>query len=110
MCIRDSRSWAKTFFLESAAGMAEAPDNVRPKDSTMTAMVDAVPMVMQWPTLLLMQLSAYSQSSCVIFPVFISSSNFHTWVPEPMAVSYTHLDVYKRQPQRETLSILSLFL
>src|SRR4029078_6621153 len=32
----------------------------------------------------LMQLSANSQSSCVIFPVFISSSNFHTWVPDPI--------------------------
>src|SRR6187551_2178989 len=31
-----------------------------------------------------MQLSANSQSSCVIFPVFISSSNFQTCVPDPM--------------------------
>src|SRR5678815_6064924 len=32
----------------------------------------------------LIQLSANSQSSCVIFPVFISSSNFHTCVPLPI--------------------------
>src|SRR5574339_773730 len=32
----------------------------------------------------LIQLSANSQSSCVIFPVFISSSNFQTCVPLPI--------------------------
>src|SRR5215203_933247 len=34
----------------------------------------------------LIQLSANSQSSCVIFPVFISSSNFQTCVPDPMVL------------------------
>src|SRR5260221_8228422 len=34
----------------------------------------------------LIQLSANSQSCCVILPVFISSSNFHTWVPEPISI------------------------
>ena len=39
------------------------------------AIVDAVPIVMQWPILRLIQLSANSHSSWVIFPVFMSSSN-----------------------------------
>src|SRR6185436_10145067 len=73
-----------TFFLESAAGIAAAPDKVKPSDSTMQAIVDAVPIVMQWPMLRLIQLSANSQSCCVIFPLFMSSSNFHTWVPLPI--------------------------
>src|SRR5688572_9921601 len=75
---------ANTFFLESAAGIATAPDKVSPNDSTMQAMVLAVPIVMQWPMLRLIQLSANSHSSCVIFPVFMSSSNFHTCVPDPI--------------------------
>jgi hypothetical protein len=65
--------------------MAEAPDKHIPSDSTITAMVDAVPMVMQWPWLRDMQLSAYSYSSWVILPVFRSSVNFHTEVPEPIS-------------------------
>src|SRR5690349_22055663 len=64
--------------------MAAAPLNVNPNASTIQAIVDAVPIVIQWPILLLIQLSANSQSSCVIFPVFISSSNFHTCVPLPI--------------------------
>ena len=77
-------SCAITFFLESAAGIADAPDKVSPSDSTIQAIVLAVPIVIQCPMLLLMQLSATSQSSWVILPVFISSSNFHTCVPEPI--------------------------
>ncbi len=77
-------SCAITFLRLSAAGIAAAPLRVSPRLSTITAMVLAVPMVMQWPILRLMQLSANSHSSWVILPVFMSSSNFHTCVPLPM--------------------------
>src|SRR5258706_15710896 len=57
---------AITLFLESAAGMAAPPDNVNPKDSTIQALRLAVPKVIQFPILRLIQLSANSQSSYVI--------------------------------------------
>ena len=39
--------WASTFFLESTAGIAAAPGRVSPSDSTIQAMVLAVPIVIQ---------------------------------------------------------------
>src|SRR5271168_3111363 len=48
-------------------------------------MVDAVPMVMQWPAERDMQDSASLNSSSVILPAFTSSLNFQTDVPEPMS-------------------------
>ena len=49
----------------------------------MHAMVDAVPMVMQWPLERDMQPSASRSCSAVIRPAFRSFSSFQTWVPEP---------------------------
>ncbi len=49
----------------------------------MLAMVDAVPIVMQWPCERCMQLSASKKSSCDICPARTSSDIFHTSVPEP---------------------------
>jgi len=42
--VADMRWW-----LASAAGMAEAPGRVIPRASAIEVMVEAVPMVMQWP-------------------------------------------------------------
>ena len=36
-------------WLESAAGIEEAPVSVMPSASTAAVIVDAVPIVMQWP-------------------------------------------------------------
>ena len=41
-------------------------------------------MVMQWPTERDMQASASCRSAWVSSPVFCISSNFQTWVPEPI--------------------------
>ena len=51
----------------------------------MLAMVEAVPMVMQWPGLRDMEFSALRKSSMVMFPARTSSLNRHTSVPEPMS-------------------------
>jgi hypothetical protein len=64
--------------------MAALPGSERPSDSTMQAMVEAVPMVMQWPAERLMQLSASMNSCCVILPALTASLNRQTTVPEPI--------------------------
>jgi hypothetical protein len=56
-----------------------------PSASTIDAIVDAVPIVMQWPAERDMQDSASIMSPSVISPVFSISVNFHTCVPEPMS-------------------------
>src|SRR5205085_11191000 len=50
----------------------------------MEAMVDAVPITMQWPCERCMQLSASWNSSCVICPARSCSESDHVLVPEPM--------------------------
>ena len=45
--MRLPESCANTLRRESAAGMAALPGNVRPKDSTIHAIVEAVPMTAQ---------------------------------------------------------------
>ena len=78
-------SWASTPRRESTAGIAAFPGSDSPSDSTMQAIVEAVPMVMQWPAERLMQLSASRNSCSVILPAFTASLNRQTTVPEPMA-------------------------
>ncbi len=56
-----------------------------PSASAMLAMVEAVPMVMQWPWLRDWPASASKKSSQVFWPPRTSSENFHTIVPEPMS-------------------------
>ena len=51
--------------------------------STMEAIVEAVPMVMQCPWERCMQLSASWNSSCVIWPARSSSERDHVFVPDP---------------------------
>jgi hypothetical protein len=57
-----------------------------PMASTIAAMVEAVPMVMQVPGERLMPLSADMNSGRVISPARTASENFHTSVPEPMSL------------------------
>src|ERR671925_1607720 len=54
-----------------------------PSDSTMLAMVEAVPMVMQWPGERDMPDSALMKSASVISPAFTASLNCQTEVPDP---------------------------
>ena len=49
----------------------------------MLAMVEAVPMVMQWPGDRALPASAFMNSSIVISPALTMASNFQTSVPEP---------------------------
>src|SRR5208283_5640775 len=51
----------------------------------MHAMVEAVPIVMQWPAERDMQASASIKSCCLIVPAFTSSLKRHIAVPEPMS-------------------------
>jgi hypothetical protein len=55
-----------------------------PSDSTIEAIVEAVPIVMQWPRERFMHDSASVNSSCVIEPARTSSDICHTPVPEPI--------------------------
>ena len=72
-------SWRR----ESAPGQAAEPGSCMPRVSARQAIVEAVPMVMQWPQDLAMPLSAITHSAWVIRPAASSASNFQTWVPEP---------------------------
>ena len=68
---------------ESAAGIEEAPGSVRPSASTLAAIVDAVPIVMQVPKERAMpsSISRHAQSSRR--PARFSSQYFHASVPDP---------------------------
>ena len=67
--------WAVRLRRESTAGMAAAPERVRPSDSTIHAIVDAVPMVMQCPSLREIEPSASRYSAADMLPARISSVN-----------------------------------
>ena len=54
-----------------------------PSDSTIEAIVDAVPIVMQWPRERFMHDSASMNSCWLIVPARTSSDICHTPVPEP---------------------------
>ncbi len=47
--IREPDRWASTFLRASAAGMAALWGSDKPSDSTITAMVEAVPITAQCP-------------------------------------------------------------
>ena len=65
--------WANTFLLESAAGIAAFSGRVSPSDSTIQAMVEAVPITAQWPWLRHIQASAVMNSSWLISPRRLAS-------------------------------------
>src|SRR5262245_47741080 len=56
-----------------------------PRASTMDAIVEAVPIVIQWPAERLIQLSASKKSHIGIAPLRTSSLYFQTAVPEPIS-------------------------
>ena len=76
--------WARFLRRTSEAGMAAPAGKVSPRVSTMQAMVEAVPMVMQWPSLRVMQPSASRNSSSLMVPARNSVWKRWTSVPEPM--------------------------
>ena len=83
--MRRPARWAITKRLASTAGIAAEPGNCIPSASAMQAIVDAVPIVMQWPLLRFMQPSASEKSASDIRPAIRSCSKRHTSVPEPMS-------------------------
>jgi hypothetical protein len=81
--IRCPEAWAIRKRPASTAGTAALPGRLMPRASTMQAIVDAVPIVMQCPCERLMQLSASEKSSSLKRPARNSSERRHTAVPEP---------------------------
>jgi hypothetical protein len=82
---------------ESAAGMAALPGRVMPRASAMEAIVDAVPITMQWPDDRDMHDSASQNSSSVIFPARLSAHSRQPSVPEPSS-SVRHLPLSMGPP------------
>ena len=74
---------ASTLRRPSTAGNAALPGRPTPSASTMHAIVLAVPIVMQWPWLRCMQLSASRKSASLSVPARTCSLMLHTPVPEP---------------------------
>ena len=66
-------SSASCFRRESTAGIAAPPGSVIPRPSVMQAIVDAVPIVMQWPLLREIEPSISRHSSSVMRPARNSS-------------------------------------
>src|ERR1700678_3511286 len=65
--------------------MAAFCGSARPRASTMQAIVEAVPMVIQWPADRDMQASALIKSSELNVPALNSSSKRQTPVPDPIS-------------------------
>ena len=78
-------SRASTLRRESTAGIAALVGSAMPSASTIDAIVDAVPIVMQWPAERDMHDSTSAMSDSCISPVFSIAVNFQTCVPEPMS-------------------------
>src|SRR5258708_6661669 len=76
--------WARTPRLESTAGIAALRGRATPSASTIDAIVEAVPIVIQWPALRDMQASASENSHIVICPARTASENCQTLVPDPI--------------------------
>jgi hypothetical protein len=70
-------------WLESAAGIEEAPGRVIPRASDAEVMVEAVPMVIQWPGERAMPFSISSHSRSPIVPARFSSQYLQTSLPLP---------------------------
>ncbi len=68
---------------ESAAGIDAEPGSARPSASAAEVMVDAVPIVMQWPGERAMPSSISSQSFSVIVPARSSAQYLRESLPEP---------------------------
>ncbi len=68
---------------ESGAGMEAAPGSVSPRASAALVIVEAVPIVMQWPGDRAMPLSTSCQSSSVMLPARSSAQYFQLSLPLP---------------------------
>ena len=67
----------------SLAGMEDAPGKVRPSVSAIAVMVEAVPIVMQWPCDRAIPSSTSRHCSSVRLPARFSAQNFHVSEPLP---------------------------
>jgi hypothetical protein len=94
-------SSASTNRRESGAGMAALPGKVMPRVSAIEAMVDAVPITMQWPLERDMQDSASQSSSSVRRSARRSAHNRQASVPEPSS-SARHLPLSIGPPVTRT--------
>src|SRR5216684_4906463 len=70
-------------WLESTAGIDDAPGSARPSASAIAIMVAAVPITMQVPKLRAMPPSISAQSFSVMLPARFSSQYFQASEPEP---------------------------
>src|SRR5882672_7490198 len=68
---------------ESAAGIDAEPGSARPSASAAEVMVDAVPIVMQWPGERAIPSSISSHCSSLTLPARFSAQYFHTSEPLP---------------------------
>ena len=82
---RPPAAWAASSSRLSAAGVPASPGIVVPSDSAITAIVDAVPIVLQWPRLRIIEDSDRRKSSRESVPARTSSDSFQTSVPQPSA-------------------------
>ena len=83
---RQSGTRANRSRRASTAGQAALPGRVIPSASTILAIVEAVPIVMQWPGERDIACSAALNSVIVISPARTASENFQTSVPDPIAL------------------------
>ena len=75
-------------WLTSSAGMEDVPGSVMPITSAMAVMVEAVPIVMQWPWLRAMPPSMADHSASEMLPARRSSQNFQASLPEPSTLPF----------------------
>ena len=75
--------WAASSSRLSAAGVPATPGTTVPNASATSAIVDAVPMVLQWPRLRIIADSERVNSSAERVPARTSSHNRQTSVPQP---------------------------
>ena len=78
--------WARSSRRLSGAGMPATPGRVMPSASATQAIVEAVPIVLQWPRLRIIEDSASRNRSWDSVPARTSSLSRHTSVPQPSGV------------------------
>ena len=81
--IRRPESWLAFSKRLSAAGVPAKPGKVIPSASATQPIVDAVPIVLQWPLLRIIELSDSLKSASLIFPERTSAAKRQTSVPHP---------------------------
>ena len=71
----------------SMAGIEDDPGSARPSASTIEVMVEAVPIVLQVPGVLVIRPSRLCISLASILPAWYSSQNMRVWVPAPTVLA-----------------------